>query len=212
MAKDERHVARLYLIAHAGVAPADLAAAIEAGHATCVLLRAADDADEDHLRAAVEALRPVAQEREAAFLLEGRPDLAAAAGCDGVHLAGEAKAVGAARAVLGEDAIVGAACGTSRHAGMLAGEAGADYVAFGPGPAAEAPEPAVEPELLSVWQAVMTVPCVAMGGVSLENAASLAGAGADFVAAGDAVWRHPDGPAAGAGAIAAALAERPNDR
>ena len=212
MPKDERHAARLYLIAHAGVAPADLAAAIEAGHATCVLLRAADDADEDQLRAAVEALRPVAQEREAAFLLEGRPDLAAAAGCDGVHLAGNARAVGAARTVVGTDAVVGASCGTSRHAAMLAGEAGADYVAFGPGPAAEAPEPAAGLDLLSIWQTAMTVPCVAMGGVSLENAALLADAGADFVAAGDAVWRHPDGPAAGARAIAAALAERPNER
>ena len=205
-------MARLFLIAHAGVTPADLTAAIEAGQPACILLRAAGDADEGDLRAAVEALRPVAQEREAAFLLEGRPELAAATGCDGVHLAGDAMAVGAARAVVGMDAIVGVSSGTSRHAAMLAGEAGADYVAFGPGPAAEAPEPAAEPDLLCVWQTAMTIPCVALGGVGLENAALLADAGADFVAAGDAVWRHPDGPAAGARAIAAALAERPNDR
>jgi thiamine-phosphate pyrophosphorylase len=205
MPKVERHGTQLYLIAHVRVSPADLAAAIDAGQATCVLLRA--DADPDDLRTAIVALRPVAQQREAAFLLEGRPDLAAATGCDGVHLAGDGKAAQAARNVLGEDAIVGVGCGGSRHIAMLAGEAGADYVAFGAGPAAEAPEDAAEPELLSVWQADMTVPCVALGGVSLKNAASLAEAGADFVAAGEAVWRHPDGPAAGARAIAEQLLE-----
>ena len=201
----ERPSARLFLIAGPGTPPADLAAAIGGGAAACVLLRTAG-LDETALRAAIAALRPVAHERDAAFLLEGWPELAAETGCDGVHLCGGETSVEAARRAVGNDAVVGVSCGASRDAGIQAGEAGADYVAFGGGPAAEAPEEAAEPDLLDWWQAVMTPPSVAMGGAGPHNAEALARAGADFVAVGEAIWAHPDGPEAAARAAAAALA------
>ena len=204
MTEPDRPSAQLYLIVGVGTPPADLAAAIAGGGAACVLLRTAG-LDETALRAAIAALRPVAQERDAAFLLEGWPELAAETGCDGVHLSGDETSVEAVRRAVGNDAIVGVSCGASRHAGIQAGAAGADYVAFGGGPAAEAPEDAADPDLLNWWHAVMTPPCVAMGGAGPHNAEALARAGADFVAAGDAIWAHPDGPESAARAAAAAL-------
>jgi thiamine-phosphate pyrophosphorylase len=195
----------LYLIAQVGLAAEDLAAAAEAGAAACVLLRGGT-ADEATLRAAVESLRPVAQARDAAFLLEERLDLVAEMGCDGVHLGGGAEAVTAARRNLGHAVIVGASGGISRHAAILAAEAGADYLAFGGGPAAEAPEAAADPELLGWWQSMVTLPCVAMGGLGLDSAEEMARAGADFVALGRAIWDHPQGPEAAARLVAERLA------
>ena len=205
MTASEQPSAGLFLIVGSGTPPADLAAAIGGGGAACVLLRTAG-LDETALRAAIATLRPVAQEHGAAFLLEGWPELAAGTGCDGVYLSSGETSVEAARRAVGMDAIVGVSCGASRHAGVQAGEAGADYVAFGGGPAAEAPGDAADPDLLDWWQAVMTPPCVAMGGAGPHNAEALARAGADFVALGEAIWAHPDGPEAGANAAAAALA------
>ena len=178
-----------------------LAAALEAGDAACVVLRG-DGLDDESLGAAIDLLRPLAQARDAAFLLRDRAETAAAAGCDGVHL-GDPQAYRAARRTLGEDAIVGVECGDSRHDAMVAGERDADYVAFG----RLGPEPSpADPELLTWWQALMTVPCVALGAASVEDCARLARAGADFVAVEGAVWDHPEGPAAAVQAIAAAIA------
>ncbi len=204
MTASEPPSARLFLIVGPGTSAADLDAAIGGGGAACVLLRTAG-LDETALRAAIAALRPVAHERNAAFLLEGWPELAAETGCDGVHLSAGGTSVEAARRAVGDDAIVGVSCGASRHAGVQAGEAGADYVAFGGGPTAEAPGDAADPDLLDWWQAVMTPPCVAMGGAGPHDAEALARAGADFVAAGDAIWAQPDGPEFAARAAAAAL-------
>lgn len=204
MVRDDRPSCRLYLMADAGLAPEALVEALEAGDVACVLLRPGD-ADEDRLRAAIQALRPLAQEREVAFLIQERPEMAAATGCDGVHLSGNGATLKQARNKLGADRIVGASCGDSRHAGMVAGQAGADYVAFGAGPASETAQDAPDPELLSWWQSVMAIPCVAMGGVGLDNAGRLAEAGADFVAIGRAVWLHPAGPAVAVRAVAAAI-------
>jgi thiamine-phosphate pyrophosphorylase len=174
-----------------------LAAALEAGEVACVLLRAGA-ADETRLATAIARLRPVVQSREVAFLLEGHPELAARSGCDGVHLEGAA-GIAAARAALGESAIVGVDCGASRHEAMLAGEADADYVAFG------GREPA-RLELLSWWQALMVVPCVAFGAETLAAAAEMARAGADFVALGEAFWSGRQNPAAAVATLAAELA------
>jgi len=175
-------------------------AALGAGDVACVLLRSAGLPDPAAERAA-RALRPIVQARDVALLVEGQPEVARAGGCDGVHLSGEGASLDAARRILGPEAIVGVACGLSRHAAMDVGEAGADYVAF----AGEAGE--LEP-LLAWWQETMEIPCVAMGGTGLENAAALAGAGADFLAVGDAVWRHPAGPAAAVETLNALLAGR----
>ncbi len=136
------------------------------------------------------------------LVLEERADLAQRHGCDGVHLRGGKARVAAVRQALGEEAIVGAAVGTSRHAAMEAGEAGADYISFG----AFDPEPQPPPaELLTWWQEMMEPPCVAMGGITLANATELAAAGADFLALRGAVWNHDKGPLAALTALSEAI-------
>ncbi len=201
---------RLYLVTPPGLdsAPAldafseALPAALEAGDAACVLLRTAGLNERAALTVA-RRLAPIAQERGAAFLVEDRPEVAREAGADGVHLNGGGASVSRVRERIGPEAIVGVGCGLSRHAAMEAGEAGADYVAFA-GPEADLAE------LLAWWQATMTPPCVALDGVTLENAVWLARAGADFLGLGDAVWQHPEGPAAAMAALAKQLAEASN--
>ena len=146
MAKDRPLRCQIYLMADPGLEPDVLVRSLDAGAVACVLLRAGEAGD-DELRAAISALRPVAQEREVAFLIEDRAALAGETGCDGVHLSRDGKAIEAARAVIGAEAIVGAYCGASRHAAMSAAEAGADYVAFGGAPPGRWWQAAVSPPL-----------------------------------------------------------------
>ena len=63
-----------------------------------------------------------------------------------------------------------------------------------------------DPEILTIWQETVEVPCVAIGGITAANAGGLARAGADFVAVSAAVWGHPEGPAAAVRALERALA------
>ena len=187
-------LARLYLTVPAGT-PADaLAAALDGGDVAAVLLPAEAGPD----------LIAAAQVRDVAALLADDAAAAKRLGADGVHLAPGGK-VKAARKTLGDDAIVGMHCATSRHEAMMAGEAGGDYVAFtAPEPERGPPETAHDAEHtgnFTWWQAVMEIPCVAMaapGGpaITLDDVTPLVAAGADFVALDEAVWHHPDGPAA----------------
>jgi thiamine-phosphate pyrophosphorylase len=150
------------------------------------------------VRHAADLLRPIAQERDVAFLMNDRPDLARETGCDGVHVGQEDASYGEARRLLGSDRIVGVTCHDSRHLAMEAGEAGADYVAFGaffPTGSKEAKTRA-SPELLSWWHELMEIPSVAIGGITPANCGELVRAGADFLAVIGAVWSHADGPAA----------------
>lgn len=170
---------------------------LDGGDIACVQLRL-KDVDDDTICRAVDALRPQAQRRGIAFLLNDRPDLAFETGCDGAHIGQSDMSYAKARAALGPDAIVGVTCHDSRHLAMEAAEAGADYVAFGafyPTGTKEAPTRA-EPDLLSWWSELMEVPCVAIGGITLDNARPLIEAGADFLAVSAGVWDHKDGPAA----------------
>jgi thiamine-phosphate pyrophosphorylase len=146
---------------------------------------------------AVAALKPLTQAFDVALILNDRPDLAAALGCDGVHIGQEDASYAQARGALGRDRIVGVTCHDSRHLAMEAAEAGADYVAFGAffDTATKAAPTRAEPELLSVWQETMETPCVAIGGVTVERARGLAAAGADFLAVSAGVWLYPKGPA-----------------
>ncbi|MEM6555946.1 MAG: thiamine phosphate synthase, partial [Pseudomonadota bacterium] len=117
---------------------------------------------------------------------------------DGVHLGLEDMDIAEARELVGPDMIIGATCKNSRHQAMIAGEAGADYVAFGafhPTPTKADTTPA-EPEILTWCQMFLTLPCAAIGGITLENAGPLISAGADFLAVSSGVWNHNDGPAA----------------
>jgi thiamine-phosphate pyrophosphorylase len=174
-----------------------LAATLDAGDAACLQLRLKDVPD-DAIRRVIDVLRPTTQSRGVAFLLNDRPDLARETGCDGVHIGQEDTPYAQARATVGEDAIVGVTCHGSRHLAMAAGEAGADYVAFGafyPTMTKDASYWA-EPEILAWWSDLMEIPCVAIGGITVGNARSLIDAGADFLAVSSGVWAHPLGPAA----------------
>jgi len=174
-----------------------LAEALSGGDIAAFQLRLKDAPDETVLRAAKRLIGPV-QAAGCAFLVNDRPDLALKAGADGVHVGQQDAPYAEARRLLGPDRIVGVTCHDSRHLAMEAGEAGADYVAFGafyPTATKEAPTRA-DPELLSWWQETMEIPCVAIGGITLDNAAPLIAAGADFLAVSAGVWTHPAGPKA----------------
>lgn len=201
---------RLYLVTPPALQPAAfaplLAEALDAGDVACVQLRL-KEVDDDAVRRAVDALRPLAQERGVAFLLNDRPDLAAETGCDGVHVGQSDWPYAKARKAVGADAIVGVTCHDSRHLAMEAGEAGADYVAFGAFfPTATKPsEYRPEPDLLAWWAEMMEIPCVAIGGITPDNCGPLVRAGADFLAVVTAVWNHPDGPGAAVKAFGRAI-------
>ncbi len=200
---------RLYLITPP-VLPANfedqLAAALDAGDVAALQLRLKDVPDTE-LQKTIDRLRPIAQSRDVAFILNDRPDLAVKLGCDGAHVGQTDMKARDARKILG-DLTLGVTCHNSRHLAMEAGEAGADYVAFGaffPTATKEPPEMA-EIETLRLWAEVMEIPSVAIGGINAQNCAPLVQAGADFLAVVGAVWNHPEGPAAGVRAMLAAIA------
>ena len=204
-------MSRLYLITPLALEPQSfagkLAEALDAGDVACVQLRL-KNANDDAIRRAADVLRPVAQQRGATFLMNDRADLALSCGCDGVHVGPEDTPYAEARALLGPERIVGVTCRDSRHEAIEAAEAGADYVAFGaffPTKTKEAKARA-EPEILRWWSEIMTVPCVAIGGITPENCPPLVKAGADFLAVISAVWDHPQGPGAAVKAFAQAIA------
>ena len=192
---------RLYLITPPKLDPRafaeDLKRALDAGDAACLQLRL-KDAHDDDVERATEILMPIAQKHDVAFILNDRPDLAAKLGCDGVHVGQQDWSYADARAALGRDKIVGVTCHNSRDLAFEAGEAGADYVAFGsffPTTTKEVQYHA-DIELLAWWTQFMTVPVVAIGGITIENCAPLIEAGADFLAVSSGVWSYAPGPAA----------------
>jgi thiamine-phosphate pyrophosphorylase len=204
---------RLYLITPpsmpdpAGFAAGELSRALDAGDVAALQIRLKDLLDDAVLRAA-EAILAVAQPRGVAVLMNDRMDLAKRAGCDGVHLGqGDGDPV-AARRLLGAEATIGVTCHASRHLAMEAGEAGADYVAFGAffPTGTKAVQHHAEPEILEWWSEMFELPCVAIGGITAANCAPLVRAGADFLAVVGAVWNHPEGAAAGVSAMNAAIA------
>ena len=184
-----------------------LAQALDAGDVAALQIRLKDQPDEI-IAAAVDVLTPIAQARGVAVILNDRPDLAARLGCDGVHVGQEDMPLAQARAILGKDAMIGVTCHDSLHLAMEAAEGGADYVAFGaffPTTTKHALTRA-EPELLTGWQLDMVIPCVAIGGITVETAAGLATAGADFIAVSAGVWSHGEGPPAAVAAFNAEIA------
>ncbi|MDB5370636.1 MAG: Thiamine-phosphate synthase [Roseomonas sp.] len=202
---------RLYLVTPPALEPhafADtLARALDAGDVAALQLRL-KDVDDDTLKRAIDILRPVAQARDVAFLLNDRADLAVSTGCDGAHLGQEDGDHASARKLLGEGRMLGITCHASRHMAMRAGEAGADYVAFGAfyPTTTKAAEHQADPEILEWWSSLFEVPSVAIGGINAANCAPLVRAGADFLAVVSAVWNHPEGAAAGVRAMNEAIA------
>ncbi|MEM9494954.1 MAG: thiamine phosphate synthase [Pseudomonadota bacterium] len=189
----------------------DLASALDAGDVACVQLRlkspAGEPASDDAVIVAAERLAPIAAEREAAFLLNDRPDLALKCGADGVHVGQSDASCAEARAILGADASIGVTCHNSKHLAIAAGEAGADYVAFGAFFPTDTKETShvAEPSLIEWWVYATTVPCVAIGGITPENCGPVVRAGADFLAVSSAVWRAEGGPAAAMAAFDRAI-------
>ena len=203
MQDDEtRATTRLYLITPPALDPErfakELEAAFEGGDVACLQLRL-KDIDDDAIRRAARILKPIAQDRGVAFIMNDRPDLAAELDCDGVHVGEEDAPYAEARRLLGADHIVGVTCGASRDRAITAAEAGADYVAFGaffPSTTKTATKYRATPELLSDWSETTVVPCCAIGGITQDNCGPLVAAGADFLAVIGAFWSHPQGPRA----------------
>lgn len=203
---------RLYLITPPVVEDAkafasELEEALAGGDVACLQIRLKGrdgvPAPDEHIRKVTKAILKQAQDAGVAVLINDRPDLARELKADGVHIGQKDIPYDKARAIVGPDAIVGVTCHDSRHLGLEAAEAGADYVAFGAFFPTDTKDPATraDPELLAWWQAMIEAPCVAIGGITPENGAALVHAGADFLAVSSGVWRHPQGPRAAVAAF-----------
>ena len=182
--------------------PARLAAVLDAHDVACVRL-ALTGADEDRIARAADACREVTIARDVALVIDSHLRLVQRLGLDGVHLADGARSVRAARKELGADAIVGTFCAASRHAGMNAGEAGADYVSFGPvGETALGDGTRAQRDLFDWWSQMIEVPVVAEGALDAALIADLAPV-TDFFGIGAEIWQAEDPAAALAPLIAA---------
>ncbi len=202
-----KHPCRLYLITPPRIDDvtafaALLKQALGAGDVACLQLRLKDMSDNEVL-AAVEAIKPVCYAHDVALIMNDRPDLAAKACADGVHVGQDDASYAEARSALGSDAIVGVTCHASRHLAMEAADAGADYVAFGAffDTATKSAKSSAESEILTWWSETMVAPCVAIGGITVEKAEPLVTAGADFLAVSNGVWGYKEGPAAAVSAF-----------
>ncbi|GGD76720.1 thiamine phosphate synthase [Croceicoccus mobilis] len=165
--------------------------------------------DQHEAAALAEPLQKICAEREVGFIVNDDIALAKRLKADGVHLGQKDGTVKEAREQLGRDAQIGVTCHDSRHFAMEAGEAGADYVAFGaffPSTTKET-EHTAEIETIEWWYRIFEIPCVAIGGITPDNCAPLVTAGADFIAVSGAVWKGDEG--ANVRALADAIAKAP---
>jgi thiamine-phosphate pyrophosphorylase len=152
-------------------------------------------------------LQEICADHDVAFIVNDDVALAKRLKADGVHLGQGDGDPRDARQVLGPEAQIGVTCHASRHLAMQAGEAGANYVAFGAfyPSTTKVVEHRAEPEILTWWQGLFELPCVAIGGITPANAGALVNAGADFLAVSSAVWTHEGGANAGVTAMLAAI-------
>ena len=191
---------QLYLISPldvSGAFPDRLERALRAGPVAAFQFRVKDVDQHDAARLAG-PLQELCRARDVAFIVNDSVALAKRMGADGVHLGQSDGSPKDARAVLGREAQIGVTCHASRHLAMEAGEAGADYVAFGaffPSTTTES-EHRPEPALIAWWSTLFEIPCVAIGGITPDNCAPLVAAGADFLAVSHAVWGAADEAAA----------------
>jgi thiamine-phosphate pyrophosphorylase len=207
--KGQRRHSQIYLISPLAVDgdfPLRLARALDAGKVSAFQFRV--KGIDDHAAAKLaEPLQKICADRDVAFIINDSVGLTKRLGADGVHLGQEDGTVADARERLGKDVQIGISCNGSKHLAMEAGEAGADYVAFGafyPSTTKDAQHKA-ELDVLNWWQALFEIPCVAIGGITADNCAPLVRAGADFIAVSAAVWVGDE--AANLQALAKAIAE-----
>lgn len=195
----ERPACQLYLISPPALGSdfADqLKAALEASPVAAFQLRL-KGMDEHAIARLGEPLQRICADLDTAFIINDSMTLAKRMGADGVHLGQSDGDPRDARALLGRDAQIGVTCHDSRHLAMEAGEAGADYVAFGSfyQTGTKNVQHYADKDILAWWSSLFELPCVAIGGITADNAAPLIAAGADFIAVSGAIWSAPDGPA-----------------
>ena len=198
---------QLYLITPSefdlAVFPDLLAAVLDGTEVACVRLAMASQ-DQDRVARAADALRAVTHARDVALVIERHVLLVERLGLDGVHLTDGAHSLRKVRKDLGADAIIGTFCGTTRHDGIAAAEAGADYVAFGPvGESALGDGSRAPFDLFEWWSEMIEVPVVAEGALTPDLVAGLAPV-ADFLGVGDEIWRS-DNPIAALRSLLAPL-------
>jgi thiamine-phosphate pyrophosphorylase len=183
-----------------------LAAALDGGGVAAFQLRL-KGIDDHAIARLAEPLQKLCADRDVAFIVNDSIGLAKRLGADGVHLGQEDGDPREARKILGPKVQIGVTCHDSRHLAMEAGEAGADYVAFGAfyPTTTKQTHHRPDPSILGWWTTLFELPCVAIGGITAGNAAPLVAAGADFLAVSSAVWTHPDGPGAGTAAFGSTL-------
>ncbi len=187
---------QLYLISPLDVSgdfPARLERALDAGKGVVTAFQfRVKDLDQHDAACLAEPLQAICAERDVAFIVNDSVALAKRLKADGVHLGQDDGDPRAAREDLGREAQIGITCHASRHMAMDAGEAGADYVAFGAffesitKDKGDAERPSIE--TLEWWATLFEIPCVAIGGITPENCGPLIKAGADFLAVSGAVW------------------------
>ena len=200
---------QLYLVSPletGGDFPARLRVALQAGPVAAFQFRVKGLDQHEAARLAA-PLQEICADHDVAFIVNDSIALARRLGADGVHLGQSDGSPAEARRALGPDAQIGVTCHNSRHLAMEAGEAGANYVAFGAffPTSTKQVEHVADPQILTWWQRLFELPCVAIGGITPANARSLVDAGADFLAVSSAVWTHDDGPDIAVGELIAAM-------
>lgn len=208
--RERRPPCQLYLISPQALGPGfedRLRAALDAAPVAAFQLRL-KGIDDHAIARAAEPLQKICADHDTAFIINDSISLAKRLGADGVHLGQDDGDPRDARAILGKDVQIGVTCHNSRHLAMEAGEAGADYVAFGAfyPTGTKQVEHFAEPEILSWWSTLFPLPSVAIGGITPQNAAPLVSAGADFIAVSSAVWNASAGEAAAVRAFSPILA------
>jgi thiamine-phosphate pyrophosphorylase len=208
--KDRRPACQLYLISPPEIDlgfPERLARALDGGAVAAFQLRL-KGIDEHAIAKLAEPVQKLCAERDVSFIVNDSISLAKRLGADGVHLGQDDGDPRDARDILGREAQIGVTCHASRHLAMEAGDAGADYVAFGAfyPTGTKTIKHYAESSILSWWTSVSPIPCVAIGGITVETARGLAVAGADFVAVSGAVWNSALGETAAVEALCAAIA------
>ncbi len=201
---------QLYLISPIDVGgdfPAKLREALSAGPVAAFQFRI-KGMDQHAAAALAEPLQEICAAADVAFIVNDSVALAKRLGADGVHLGQKDDDIRDARLELGPKSQIGVTCHNSRHLAMEAAEAGADYVAFGafyPSTTKHV-EHHAELDTLIKWSSVTEIPCVAIGGITPDNATPVITSGADFLAVSSSIWAHPSGPAAAVKAFNALLA------
>lgn len=204
---------QLYLISPLDVGgdfPDRLAEALDAGPVAAFQFRV-KNLDQHEAARLAEPLQALCSAHDVAFIVNDDVALAKRLDADGVHMGQDDGDPREARRILGPEAQIGVTCHASRHMAMEAGEAGADYVAFGAfyPTATKTVEHRADPEILEWWQGMFELPCVAIGGITVDNAQVLVEAGADFLAVSGGVWAHPEGPGQAVRAFSALLEDQP---